>query len=153
MAVYVDLSFESLNPNSVARLVKEHVTNQPSEDMLVKVSRRAYHLVCGAHPSGAVKVSRQELRELNAFLKRSLSAKAFTMRRRVKCSKCGRVLTFYDLFRSGRARHGDEHVASWFSGKGYHVHIQKRGRKLPIKCTSCGTINVLATAGYDGPEY
>jgi hypothetical protein len=153
MALYIDLSSEKLDAKAVARFAKEQARTRSSEDILLKVSPRAHKLVCVGHRSGGVKVSTQELRKLNTFLKRSLPASAFVIRTRNKCRKCARTLTFYDLFQSGRARHSDSHIKNWFAGNAYHVHLQRRGQKFPIKCTSCGTVNVLSKLMYDGPDY
>jgi len=149
----VDLTSQELNSAAVVGFIRAHVTKRPSHDILFKVSRVVHKMYCGKKPAKAVKVSKDELAKLNVFVKRSLRSSDFLLRKRVKCAQCGKVLTFYDLFESGRQEHGDERVGSWFDGVTCYVHIQARGRKTIVKCTSCGEFNELLLAGYDGPNY
>jgi hypothetical protein len=153
MSIYIDLSSEKLNPRSVARFTRDLANSGTHEDILVKVSKRAHQLACLRPRSQGVPVSKQELHRLNRFLKRSLKANDFVMRKAVKCRRCGRILTFYDLFETGRKLHGDKHMTLYLAAGGYHVHIQKSGQKFPINCTACGALNIVARLGYDGPDY
>jgi hypothetical protein len=153
MSVVIDLSSEHLDPKAVVALAKAHVKSRPVEDILIKVSPRALQLYCGKKPANAVKVSKQELASLNQSLNGSFRANQFLKRAVQKCSECGRTFTFFDFFESGRKLHGEGYLTELFSGKGSHIHIQKRGKNLTIQCTACGTTNTVAARPYDGPEY
>jgi hypothetical protein len=153
MSVFVDLSSEQLDPESIMTFVKAHVKNRPEGDLLFKVSRRALELYCGEKPKDAVAVSKEELKQLNEALGGSFTAAAFLKRAVHKCEACGRVLTFFDFFQSGRKHHGHDYISGLLGKEGYHLHIQKRANKLEIDCTQCGTKNVLTPGGYDGPNY
>ena len=153
MSLFVDLSNEQLNPKAVVALAKAHVKQRPDEDILFKVSRRALQLYCGKKPTNAVKVSKQELDSLNQSIGGAFKANQFLKRQIQRCTNCRRTFTFFDFFESGRQQHGDGYLTKLFSGEGSHIHIQKRGKKLNIKCTGCGTSNTVAARGYDGPEY
>jgi hypothetical protein len=149
-ALHVDLSTSVLNSGAVVRFVKEHLADRPSQDLLFKVSPETYELYRKELPP-CVKVSQLEANELNAFLDRSWSIDDYVMRERSECFKCGRVLTFYDMFHSGRKRHGDGMVMQSLAGNEYILHVRK-SEQAEVACTSCGTLN-LVNAGYDGPEY
>ncbi|HXP92764.1 MAG TPA: hypothetical protein VN905_04790 [Candidatus Binatia bacterium] len=153
MAIHVDLSATDLNASAVTSFIKDHTVQRPAQDILFKVTPEVFDLVCVArHSSGGVAVSEQELAELNSFLKSSWTTNDFRMRAPIACSNCGRTLTFYDFFHSGRKRHGDEFVSKYLLG-GNFVHVQRRGQALDLVCTACGTANVIIEAGYDGPQY
>jgi hypothetical protein len=153
MAIHVDLSVAELQPTSVLSLMEAHVRNRPPEDILFKVSKRTLDLYRRRRPKGAVTVSPDEVDKLNEFLGKSHRAQDYALWKKHKCSKCKRVLTFYDVFESGRKRHGDEYVRQVLGGDEYHLHIQKRGQALQVDCKACGLTNSLVRAGYDGPEY
>lgn len=149
-ATHVDLTASVLNPESIVSFVNAHLAERPSQDILFKVSRETFELYRKGLPPG-LPVSQQEADELNAFLDRSWSVDEYIMRERSECSGCGRVLTFYDFFQSGRKRHGDAMVMRWLAGSECVLHIRKDAR-AEVACTACNTLN-LVIAGYDGPNY
>lgn len=153
MAIHVDLSAGDLDAAAVVSFIKHHATHRPAQDILFKVSPEVFDLACVArHSSGGVTVSEHELAELNSFLHSAWTTNDFRMRTATVCSHCGRTLTFYDFFHSGRKRHGDELVSQYLMS-GNFVHVQRQGQALDLVCTACGTANVVVEAGYDGPQY
>ncbi len=153
MSVSVDLSSAELHPESVVRFIKAHVTDRPDQDLLFKVSPQTLELYCGQKPANAIPVSADELLKLNAALHGSYKANEFLKRAAHLCSKCGRTFTFFDFFETGRAHHGEAYIDRVLGDGASYVHIQKRDNKIPVVCTNCGTTNVLAPEGYDGPQY
>jgi hypothetical protein len=88
-----------------------------------------------------VTVSKAEAEEINKFLNRSWKAKEYGLAGRFSCSNCGRVLTFYDVFQSGRRQHGDELLKRILGGDEFHLQVAKRGQTIDIECTACHTLN------------
>lgn len=152
MAVSVDLSSERLSTNAVVALLKAHVKAPPKEDLLFKVSQRAFKAFC-IRPKDAVRVSKKELAQLNKALRGSFTAGDFTKWRHQKCAACGKLLTFFDFFQSGRKRHGDGYITDLFGTADHYVHLQPRGRRIAVECTQCGKKNLVLSDGYDGPNY
>ena len=110
-------------------------------------------MFCGDKPKNAIKVSKKELQQLNSSLGGSFKASQFIKRTAHECLDCGRTFTFFDFYQSGRKRHGDGYMVDLFGGGGYHIHIQKRDKKLALECTARGTTNTFTPGGYDGPDY
>lgn len=150
MTIQVDLS--RLIPAAAEKLVQAHVAKPQAEDLLFKVSKSVFRSCLRRRPKNAVKVSPEELRELNTFLGKSRRANDYAVWKEVPCSNCGKTLTFFDIFQSGRSRHGDDYVKKFLGGTEQHVHVLKRGGKMDVTCTKCSTRNVVIL-GYDGPEY
>ncbi len=150
MTVHVDLS--RLIPAAAQSLVEAHVAKPQAEDLLFKVSKPVFRSCLRRRPKNAVKVSAEELQELNAFLGKSRKAGDYAVWKKVACSNCGKVLTFFDLFQSGRSKHGDDYVRKYLGGSEQHIHVLKRGGKMDITCSRCSATNV-ELLGYDGPEY
>jgi hypothetical protein len=151
MAIHVDLS--ELQSAAVEKLVRAHALKPLRQDVLFKVDKKVFASCLEGRPKNATKVSPAELQELNAFLGKSRRVADYAVWKQIKCSKCEKVLTFYDIFQSGRKVHGDDYVKRYLGGDdGYHIHIQKRGGKMEVTCTACSAVNVMLT-GYDGPEY
>ena len=150
MAIHIDLS--ELHPGAVEDMIKAHVSKPLQQDLLFKVSKESFRYCLKRRPKNSIKVSADELNKLNQFLGKARSTKDYAVWKNIKCSQCGKQLTFYDIFETGRKKHGDDYVKRLLAGEEYHVHIQKRGSKMEVACTGCSTLN-LVLAGYDGPEY
>lgn len=151
MAVHVDLSSGELQQQAVADFIGAHVEKRPAQDMLFKVDAATFDAFCATRRGAKVPVSDSELRELNSVLGTTWNAEHFTMRERVTCPSCNKVLTFYDLFKSGEKQHGTA-LLKLYLEKDFFVHVRAKAA-LPVKCSSCGSATELALAGYDGPQY
>lgn len=152
MTVIVDVSTPELRPESVVRLIKEHRANPGSNTILFKVTAEVLELF-RADSKHAFSVSQVEADEINKFVNLSLSPESYRLNKRFECSKCKRVLTFYDVFRTGRKRHGDDHIRRFIAGTGYHVQVPKSDQTLEAECTACSTVNMLEDSCYDANNY
>jgi len=117
-----------------------------------KSTKKVFRACLRGRPKNAVTVSAKELQELNAFLGKTRRATDYAVWKRIKCTECQKLLTFYDLFQSGRKVHGDDYVKRFLGGDDFHIHIQKRNGKMEVTCAACSAVN-LVLSGYDGPEY
>jgi len=150
MAIHVDLS--ELQSAAVEQLIRAHVVKPQAQDVLFKVSKKVFGSCLRQRPKSAVAVSAEELKELNEFLGKSRRAVDYSVWKRIRCSNCKKMLTFYDIFCSGRKLHGDSYIKRFLGGDEYHIHVQRRGGKMEVTCAACSTVNLVVT-GYDGPEY
>ncbi len=157
MTIRVDLSSPELRPEAVLQLIQAHTTHRPSENILFKVSQATFALQRRSQNPDYIRVSQQEADEMNAFLGLNWSVDDYGIDERVACKNCGKVLTFYDLFKGGLKRHGKEHIKATLAGGDYHLQVAKEGQTVEFDCTACGTLNVLSCTpnhqGYSTGSY
>src|SRR5687768_9731208 len=110
MTIRIDLSSYELNPDAVVEFIRAHTTIRPTENILFTVSPATFVLYRQGYHSTYVRASPQETAEMNAFLSVSWMEDDYRLDDGVVCQHCKRVLTFYDLFKSGLRRHGDQHM-------------------------------------------
>jgi len=146
MVALVDLSAPVLHPDSVIRLIKEHAAERPPSNILFRVSRETSELYRQGWPKDLVFVSPEEAARLNAFLGQSWQPQDYAMGSRHQCQKCGRLLTFYDVFESGRKRHGDRRMKEILGANEYHLQVAGQEQSAEIQCTKCG--ETLSTLGH-----
>jgi hypothetical protein len=144
MSVHVDLSAPELRPQAVLDFIFSLRKDRPTKNLLLKVSPKTFSLFARQLPKDAVKVSKEEAAKINRFLGQSWPASAYAIRGQVKCSKCKRLLTFYDIFMTGRKEHGDEFIKRTLAGSEFHLQLAGRDQRLEVECTACGTLNRLA---------
>ena len=152
MVTTIDLSATELRPDSVVGLIREHAANPGSKQILFKVSHEVLSRFRAGQPPG-VNVSSQEANEINQFAGLSATLNEYSVSQSHACTKCGRNLTFYDVFQSGRKQHGDEYIRGMIAGGGYHIQVHRRDSKLKVECTQCGTVNVLDDGCYKCSGY
>lgn len=153
MTVTVDVSAKELRPDAVLKLINEHVKDRGHENILFKVSRETYDLVVKQKPA-AVSVSKEEAAKINAFVKKTAEPDEYTLDKKFSCSKCGRELNFFDVFESGRKRHGDDYTRRFLGGDDFYVQVLKEDHELETECTQCGTLNMLGPcASYTTSQY
>jgi len=147
MTIYADLSPSGLLPAAVLRLVREHADSRPPENILFKVNKEVFDLYIRELPE-LVSVSQEEATKINMFLGTAATANSFTVTDRKYCSNCGRTLTFYDLFETGRKRHGDAFVRRFLAGGEHHIQVAARNQTIEADCTNCGTLNLIPAESY-----
>jgi hypothetical protein len=143
MSQHVDLSVPGLAPDAVVALIKAHAEHRPPENILFKVSQSAFEQYRREHRVDLVSVTQAQADEINEFLGRSLPVDEYAMGARIPCENCGYVLTFYDVFRSGRGRHGDEFLRRMLAGGEYHLQVAGVGQAIEVECSNCRTVNHL----------
>ena len=153
MTIYVDLSHVELSPPSVVQFIEEQAAHKLRQSLLFKVSRDALTQYRTKLPSESiVKLSQDEVDEINSHVKNSWTVNDWVVRDHIPCRSCGRILNFYDVFQTGRKRHGNEYVVRFLTGREFHVLIRRYGDTIEVDCTSCDTSNKLFVA-YDGASY
>lgn len=145
MSIYVDLSAKELRPSSVVDLIEDHAANPGAQQILFKVSAEVQQHFRAARPEG-IPVSKEEADEINKFA--GVSSQEYFFSKRHECPKCGRLFTFYDVFHSGRRRHGDDYIKKFIAGEGYHIQVHQRDPTLEVDCTKCGTTSVFDDGCY-----
>jgi hypothetical protein len=156
--MHVDLSSPGLQPDAVVSFVLSHTEPRPGENILFKVSQEAFEAYLGDLPR-AVVVPQEEADAINEFLDAAWPRETFFLTGYAECTNCGRTLTFYDLFVSGRKRHGDALMRRILSGSEFHLQVAGREARQEIDCTNCGELNVLTLDGdgayqhYSGSGY
>jgi ribosomal protein S27E len=154
MALHVDISARELDPSAVLEFIRRHTVERPSQNLLFKVNEETFRL----HQQelvDVVAVSPEEAAELNAELGLSASPADYLISgQEWRCSNCGRYLTFYDVFQSGKPKHDNDFFRVFLATEAYHVQVARENSQLDVNCTNCGTINKLtAPAHYTGPHY
>jgi hypothetical protein len=147
MTIYADLSPSGLLPAAVLRLVQQHADNRPPENILFKVNREVFDLFIKELPK-PVAVSQEEANKINLFLGAKATADDFTVTDRKYCTNCGRNFTFYDLFETGRKRHGDAFVRRFLAGGECHIQVAAKTQTIEADCTNCGTRNIIPAESY-----
>jgi hypothetical protein len=143
MARHVDLSAPELHPAAVLRFIREHTDERPPMNVLFKVSEETFREY---RPDGfeyAILVSEEEAAEMNEFLQQSWLPEDYRMDTRIECPRCGRLLNFYDVYQTGRKRHGDTFIKETLAGGNYHVQVADANEVIEIDCTACGTRTTL----------
>ena len=143
MTVYVDVSHPDLVPEAVLDLIQRQSAARPSENMLFTVSPATLSLYRRGLRN-PVPCSQPEADEINQFIGAELGPGDYLMSARADCTYCDRTLTLYDVFVSGRKRHGDEFIRR-FMGNGAHLQVAAADDAMPVTCTNCDTVNELAT--------
>jgi hypothetical protein len=141
MAVHVDLSEPELDPEAVASLVVAQTQRRPSQNVLFKVSRETFNVFREQQLRGRdpVRASDEETLEMNQFLENDWDPSDYIMGVRSECSNCGRLLSFYDVFSSGRERHGDDFLRRILSGSEFHLQVAEAHQETKISCSNCGS--------------
>ena len=146
MNVHVDVSSPVLNPSSVLAFIREHARNRPSQNVLFKVQRSVFEEFLADIPK-AVMVSTDEAKRISEFLRVPASREGFTVTHETYCSECRRQLNFYDLFETGRKRHGDDFMRRFLAGGDFHIQLAAKNEAVEAECTNCGRLNVLEPDG------
>ena len=141
MAVHVDLSTRELQPEAVVRLIADHTKQRPSTNILFKVSGAAFELYKRERPVEVIPVSHEEADEMNRFLDHEWQPTDYLMGAALHCKNCGRGFTFYDVFQSGRAQHGDDFIREILRGDEFHLQVAAEGSTIDVSCTACGDLN------------
>jgi hypothetical protein len=152
MTIHVDLSPSRLIPSAVLRFVKEHAASRPPENMLFRVNREVFELYTKDLPK-TITVSQEEADKIGEFLGTTVSADNFTLTGRENCSYCGRTLTFYDFFETGRKRHGDAFMRRFLGGGEYHIQVAGENGQIEVDCANCGTLNRMLPNGHGVTHY
>lgn len=143
MSQHVDLTAPGLDTDAVLRFITAHTQNRPASNILFKVSESAFERYRREHRVDLVSVTPEQAAEINQFLGYSLSVDEYAMGAKIPCENCGYILTFYDVFRSGRERHGDDFLRRILAGDAYHLQVAGVGQGIDIDCSRCGTVNRL----------
>jgi hypothetical protein len=147
MVTVIDLSAKDLRTNSVVALIRQHAANPGPRQILFKVSSGVLSRFRAGQPAG-INVSAEEAREINKVVGISANRKEYRFTKKHMCKHCGRRLTFFDVFQSGRKRHGDKYIRDVIAGDGYHIQVHRRNSKLDVTCTQCGAQNALDDGCY-----
>lgn len=146
MNVHVDVSAPALNPSSVLKFIQDHTRDRPPQNILFKVPKLVFDQFM-ADVSKAVTVSTEEAARISDFLGVPASPNGFTVTHETYCSNCARRLNFYDLFETGRKRHGDDFMRHFLAGGEFHIQLAAKGEAVEAECTNCGELNMLLPNG------
>jgi hypothetical protein len=144
--IHIDVSADALNPSSVLEFIREHSRNRPGQNILFKVSRSVFDQFMADIPK-AVAVSTKEAARISDFLGVPASSDGFTVTHETYCSNCKRRLNFYDLFETGRKRHGDDFMRHFLAGGEFHIQLAAENEAIEVQCTNCGEVNSLLPNG------
>jgi hypothetical protein len=148
VATFVDVSASQLDSAAVLRLIRHHTEHRGAESIFFKVDKPTFDAFADARPH-VVEVSPEEASTINAFLGASCSTSDYTLDREIACAGCGRRLTFYDVFETGRGKHGDDHLRRFMAGGDYHIQALPKDFVLDVTCSNCGAVNHVT----DCPSY
>jgi hypothetical protein len=151
MAIHVDLSASALKQDAVVRFIRGHIAVPPPDDILFKITPATFAALRGRRPKTVAQLSPAEAEEINTFLQKPKDEMEYYLWKRTKC-QCGRTLNFYDVFTSGRKRHGDAGIRAILSTSTHHYHALKNGQALEVECSACGT-QAMVTSAYNTSQY
>ena len=150
MATFIDLSTEDLHTDAVITLIRDHASHPGPKELLFKVSRDTHDRFHGEHTEG-VNVSSEEAAEIDEFA--GITHKKYMIGKRHECVSCGRLITFYDIFKTGRKVHGDAYLKQFIGGSGYHIQVHRLNPVLRVECAGCGTPNQFDNGCYECDTY
>lgn len=149
----IDLSSPSLRPDAVIMLIQDHARNPGPQQLLFKVSEEVHQRFRAANQDQMIDVTPTEALEISRFAGLEEGSQAYQIGKRHECTQCGRVITFYDIFKTGRKHHGDDYLRRFIGGEGYHIQVHQINPVLEVECAKCGLVNRFDDGCYQCGNY